>query len=262
MERLPHPVASVVRRLRSEDVFLLAAALAFYALVSLAPFAIVVLWLVSLLAGDDRVRSVADQLALLLPPAVRTGDALQRVADLSTGVGVGAVVALLWPATSYGAGLARAFARLSSREDRPTKGLRARGLTLALMAVMPALTMAGLVASYAGTTLFEGGLLATILAGVVALTFGFLASAAAAAMIYRLFSPGPTRRRGLLMGATTGGASISVLSAAYALFLRVGTDFENRYATSGLAAIVLLALWLFLSNALILVGYQVAQETE
>jgi hypothetical protein len=42
----------------------------------------------------------------------------------------------------------------------------------------------------------------------------------------------------------------------------LGTDFEHRYATSGLAAVVLLGVWLFLTNALILVGYQVALELD
>jgi len=44
-ERLPGPMAVVIRRLRSEDVFLLAAGLSFYALESVVPFAVLVLWL-------------------------------------------------------------------------------------------------------------------------------------------------------------------------------------------------------------------------
>ncbi len=43
-------------------------------------------------------------------------------------------------------------------------------------------------------------------------------------------------------------------------FLNSGVDFERRYATSGLAAVVLLAFWVFMTNALILVGSQIAQE--
>ena len=67
----------------------------------------------------------------------------------------------------------------------------------------------------------------------------------------------PTRREVLV-----AGAAISVLSAGYALFLQFGADFQNRYGTSGLAAIVLLEVWLFLANALLLVGYQVALEAQ
>ncbi len=59
--------------------------------------------------------------------------------------------------------------------------------------------------------------------------------------------------------AAVAAGSISVLSLAYVEIVDSGTDFERRYATSGLTAIILLALWLFLANALMLVGYQIAQ---
>jgi YihY family inner membrane protein len=260
VDRLPRPVADVVHRLRNEDVFLLAAALGFYALVSVAPFAILVLWLVSLVAGDDSVHRVAELMARTLPPSLRVGDALQRVADLGAGLGLGALAALLWPATAYGSGLSRAFGRLCPGKDQAAKGLRGRALALALVGLMPALVLVGLFASYIGTTLVGHGLLPAILGWILALAFGFGASTAAAIAIYKLFSPRPIRGRALLRGAAVAGAAVSLLSAGYTVFLHFGADFEHRYATSGLAAIVLLAVWLFLTNALILVGYQVALE--
>ncbi len=241
-------------------MFLLSAALAFYALVSIAPFAILVLWLVALVVGDQEVRGVADTLARVLPPNIRVGEAMQRVAELGTGLGVGALVALIWPATAYGSGLSRAFERLSPGSDQPARGLRGRALALALVGLMPALIFAGLISAYLGSALFRRGFVGTALGVVLALVFGFVASALAAAAIYRLFTPRPMRLGGIVRGAVAAGAAIALLSAAYALFLNAGTDFERRYASSGLAALVLLALWLFLANALILVGYQVAQE--
>ena len=227
---------------------------------SVAPFAILVLWLLSLMAGDDEVRQVADRLARLLPSDIRVGDAFQRVAELGTGLGVGALAALLWPATAYGSGLSRAFDRLCPSNDEPARGLRGRALTLALVGLMPALVLAGLVASVLGTALFSDGLVASILGWVLAVVFGFVVSFLAVAAIYRLFAPAPVALSGLLRGAATAGAAISVLSAGYAAFLNLGADFERRYVTSGLAAVVLLAAWLFLANALILVGYQLAQD--
>ena len=262
VEWLPRPVAAIVRRLQREDVFLLSAGLAFYALVSVVPFAILVLWVIGAIAGDDQVRNVAEQVGKLLPESLDAGTALQRVADLGARLGLGALAVLVWPATAYGSGLSRAFERLCPGADRPAKGLRGRALALALVGVMPALVLGGLVASYAGTRLTGKGLVGTVLGGLLALVFGFVASGAASALIYKLFSPRPVGGRGLLVGAAVAGASISVLSAAYALFLQFGADFENRYATSGIAAIVLLELWLFLANALVLVGYQAALESQ
>jgi uncharacterized BrkB/YihY/UPF0761 family membrane protein len=245
--RLPPQTRRVARALRQEDLFLLSAALAFYALVAVAPFAILVLWVVGLVAGDSRVHQAADQLARYLPPNLNAGHALEQVA-------------LLWPATAYGAGLSRAFDRMCPGADQPAKGLRGRALALALVGVMPALVLAGLVASYAGTKVLGHGVAAEVLGWPLALGFGFVAASAATALIYKLYSPRPIRGRGVVEGAAVAGAGVALLSVGYALYLHVGADFAHRYATSGLAAVVLLALWLFLVNALILVGYQVAQD--
>jgi len=123
-------MAAVLRRLRSEVVFLLAAGLSFYALVSVVPFAVLVLWLVSLITGKARVHEVAGELARHLPANLGVENALQRVADLGLRLGLGALAALLWPATAYGAGLRRSFVRLTHDRDEEVTGLRGRALAL------------------------------------------------------------------------------------------------------------------------------------
>ncbi len=50
-------------------------------------------------------------------------------------------------------------------------------------------------------------------------------------------------------------------TVAFVVYLGAFADFEQRYVTSGLASVVLLALWLFVANTVLLVGYQVAVET-
>jgi hypothetical protein len=51
-----------------------------------------------------------------------------------------------------------------------------------------------------------------------------------------------------------------VLSVAYVAFLRLGANFERRYASDALAAVVLLGLWLFAANTALLVGYRAAHR--
>jgi hypothetical protein len=204
---------------------------------------------------------VADRLARLAPQRLNVDEAFRKVAQLGAGLGLGALVALLWPASAYGAGIARAFDRLSPTPDRQAKGLRGRALALALLGVMPALALTGLVASYLGTTILGDSTLARLAGWALALVLGFAGSWVTLAAIYLIFRPKPMRWSGLARGTAVAAGSISVLSLGYVVFLNVGTDFERRYATSGLAAIVLLALWLFLANALMLVGYEVAQDS-
>ena len=240
---------------------MLAAGLAFYALVSVAPFAVLVLWVLSLVTSDAQLQETADRLARLAPPRLQVDDAFRRVAELGTGLGAGAFVALLWPATAYGAGIERAFERLCPTADHEAPGLRGRALALALLGVVPALALSGLVASYLGTTLLGQGLVARLVGWVLALVFGFAGSWVTVGAIYLIFTPQPLQRSGVVRGAAVAAGAISVLSLAYVVFLNLGADFEQRYVSSGLAAVVLLAVWLFLANALILVGYEVARES-
>jgi uncharacterized BrkB/YihY/UPF0761 family membrane protein len=127
---------------------------------------------------------------------------------------------------------------------------------------MPALLVAGLVASYFGRSVVGDGTARSIFGWLLALAVGFAVSGAAAIAVYKLFSPRPIRARAHLHGAAVAGACISLVSAGYAFFLHFGADFEHRYATSGLAAVVLLAVWFFLANTFLLVGYQVALEVD
>jgi hypothetical protein len=45
------------------------------------------------------------------------------------------------------------------------------------------------------------------------------------------------------------------------LYVILGANFQEHYATSGQAGLVLLAVWLFLANVLVLAAYRVALET-
>lgn len=53
---------------------------------------------------------------------------------------------------------------------------------------------------------------------------------------------------------------VAVLSLVLVLYVNLGANFADHYVSSGLAAVVLTAVWLFLSNALLLVGFKAAQE--
>ncbi|HJP64776.1 MAG TPA: YhjD/YihY/BrkB family envelope integrity protein, partial [Actinomycetota bacterium] len=80
------------------------------------------------------------------------------------------------------------------------------------------------------------------------------------ALIYWIFPPMRLGWRPVLTGAATTAGFISVISLAFTLYLSLGANFDQHYATSAVAAFVLLAVWLFLANAMMLVGYKLALE--
>jgi YihY family inner membrane protein len=261
--RLPGVLRLLIDELEEKDVLLYASGLAFYALVSIVPLVIVVMWVVATFLGDERVHRFAQELARIAPPGLGADKALERVAALGSQIGLPAVLAALWPATAYGAGLSRAFRRLApagqTRDKVKATGLRGR--LLAFLVLLPVFAIGGIVASYLGTRALGDSVAGIVLGPVIALVAGFLVAAGAIALLFRIFPPKPLEGRQILRGTVFTAAGVSILSLAFALYLAFGANFQERYASSGIAGIVLLAVWLFGSNALLLLGYRVALRT-
>lgn len=239
-----------------DDLLLFAAALGFYALVSVIPLVVMILWIISLVLGEDRVRQFAQQVKDLAPEDIGAGDLVISVTEKGSRLGLTAALVALWPATSYGSGLTRAFDRLSPRPDRELEGLRGRGL--ALVALLPLLIVGTLAATFVGSQAVGESGLARIAGAVIALAAAFFMAASAVAMVYWIFPQEPLSPRSILEGALVTATGISVISLGLVLYFSLGADLPRRYVPSGLAAVVLLSLWLYLSNALMLLGYKVA----
>jgi uncharacterized BrkB/YihY/UPF0761 family membrane protein len=120
--------------------------------------------------------------------------------------------------------------------------------------------LGSLVASYAGAaTLGDTGV--EVVVGIaLALVLGFTTTVATVSVIYKVFPRAPPDWRATLHGALIAAVTISVVSAAYVTYLRLGANFERRYASDALAAVVLLGLWLFAANTALLLGYRAARH--
>lgn len=263
-EHRSHVLSLLARARRSlalasaEDVFLYSAALAFYGLISVAPLVVVALWITSLVVGQDQVHEVAQDLARLAPAALGIDRALERVADLGTSLGLVALVAALWPATAYGAALVRVLDRISGL--RAPTGARGRGAALLLVAFVPVFVFGSLVAGYVGSIALGDSGVESAVGLALAVVASFSAAVATVAAVYRFFPRTPPNWRATIRGAVVAAGSMSVLSGAYVAYLRLGANFERRYASDALAAVVLLGLWLFTANTALLVGYRVARQ--
>jgi len=258
-ERLPGPLRNLVERIRKDDILFYSAGLAFYATVSIVPLALLVISLVSLVLGDQRIHELADQVGKAAPKDLGLDTLIRNVGQIATRTSLVALITALWPATAYGSGLARAFDELSPTRDRAAKGLRGRGLLLVVL--LPVFVLGALISSYAGSQALGSSTLGKVLGIGIALVAGFVGAAVGLALIYRIFPPDGLRWHEIVRATAFTAAGITILSLGFTLFLALGSNFEQHYATSGLAAFVLLAVWLFLANALLLVGYRIALES-
>jgi membrane protein len=254
---IPGSVRAAFRGITTDDTFILAAGLAFYALVSVVPLTIVVLWLTGLLVGDDEVHRTATTIARLAPRNFGADRALIRVAELGTTLGVTALLSALWPATSYGSGLRRAFVRMSRSKRRESmQGFRGRGLLV--LVLIPPLVLGSLAGALVVTGIFRQGVDPS-LAWLVGLFGGFLAVALATLVIYRVFPVEPPDWASNVRASLFAAGGVMLLALLLALVVGLGADFEEHYAVSSLAGLVLLAVWLFLSNILLLAGYRMVR---
>jgi membrane protein len=257
-DRLPPSVVDVVERLRNGDVLLFAGGLAFYSLVSTVPALLLVAWVTGSLLGESRVERVAERVGDLAPGDVEIESFVQTLLDVGMGVGLIALVVAMWPATAFGSGLTRAFDALSIDADPSLHGLRGRIRAIPVLLALPFFVMGAFGAAYVSTGLLRDGLAGMVAGWVIAIISGTIISGAAIAALYWWFGPADLTVRSLLEGAAAAAVAIALMSLGYLVYLSYGTNWEERVAGTGLAAVVLLCLWLYLANLVLLAGYCVS----
>jgi membrane protein len=257
-DRLPPQVVDVVERLRDREVLLFSSGLAFYSLVSLVPSLLLVAWILGSIMGEDRIERLAEQVAEHAPGDAEIDEFVQSLLDVGTRVGVTALVAALWPATAFGSGLVRAFDAMSIDEDPSMHGLRGRARAVVVLVVLPVFVLGAFAAVSASTALMGDGAFGTIAGWALAIVSGALIAWLAVLALYEWFGPADMSFGPLAIGAAVTAAGIAIISPSYIVYLSYGTNWEERVAGTGLAALVLLCLYLYLANLLLLAGYAVA----
>jgi membrane protein len=249
--RLPDRIGGLVGRIADREILLTASSLAFYGLVSALPLLMLSFAAVEAIAGEQTLQAFTDQAAETGPEG--TGAFLEPLLASGGSLTLATVLFTLWPATAYGGGLRRALMRWSSREE-VASGLRGRIGGLGLVLVLPALIMAGLPLMFTIGTVTGGGS-ATALGWALALLIGAGFGTGVTTLLYKAFSPAELRLRDAAAGAALTAVTTAVFSLLFVIYLSVG-DTEERFGGGATAVVVLIGLWLFVANILLLAGYQ------
>ncbi|MGY2079810.1 YihY/virulence factor BrkB family protein [Modestobacter sp. SYSU DS0657] len=252
-ERLPRPVVRFGRWLRSPELSTVSASLAFYAMISLPPMVLIAFWVAGVFVSDETLQGLGSEVDGQTPQQLPVGDVLRELIDIASQVGVFAVVGAVWPATAYGAALARAFSRVAPESQRRIQGWRGRLLALAIIAALPVVVFGALAALYLVPRLLGSGWWLTALLGAGA----FAVLTAVIGLVFALYRLRDAHWSDLAIGALTASGLVAVGTAGYLVYLEFFADFSQRYGSSWLATAVLLGLWLLLGNAVLLVGYRV-----
>jgi len=245
------------------ELFLRAAALTYYAIFSIFPLLILITALLGLILRDPvRQQAIIDAIIDLLPEGTELiTDLLQSVISSRTIPSIIAVITLLWSATGFLRGLLSAIDLIHSKEY--THGsivMRGIGILVILLTV-PALFLL-LTLSSISSLLIEflpfalPGYLHSMLS---VLANGFVVFVMAAGAFFLLMHYIPSRRapaRVTFVSALITALAWVLLGYGFSWYLSSGfANFNVVYGSIG--AMMALMLYLYLTNAVILLGAQI-----
>jgi membrane protein len=255
--RLPPGINRIAERIAGRELLLEASSLGFYGLVSALPMLTVAFSIVGLVAGEETLQQIAQQAEENGPAGV--GSILEQLVESSGALSIAAIIFTVWPATAYGGGLRRALSRASG--DESAAALKGRATAIGLVFTLPVLVLAGLPLAALITTLGDDGVLGAVLGWSLALGVGTAVLTLVLSGLYHAFSPEDLGWRDTLRGAAITAVVTTLFSVGFVLYLQIG-DIEQRFGGDTIGLIVMLGVYLFVANALLLAGFEAAAELE
>jgi membrane protein len=253
---------------RNDNVTLVAAGVAFYGMLAVAPGLAALVSIYGLVASHADVARQMESLSTAMPPEARTllTDQLNQVVNTSgsaKGLGVVFGIALaLWSASAAMKNLIVALSAMyDENETRGFVKLRVRAIGLTVGALVFVLAAMGLLAVVPALADSIGDTALSTAVAIVRWPLLVVVMMAALAALYRL---APDRDeshwRWVSWGAALGTA---VWIMASSLFSFYTSNFGNYSKTYGsMAVVVVTMLWLWITSLCVLLGAEVNAELE
>jgi membrane protein len=256
-------------QIKEDRIQMVAAALAYYALLAAFPLLIALISIYGLMADPAQVEQQLDQMARNLPPEASSliSSQLSSIVQGSTGaLGWAAALSILGALWSTSSGVQQLIRAINIAYDEgETRGfVRLRGLALALTVglILFLVVALGLIVAVppilSSLELPAPARWAIDIARFVLLAAVFMVFLAA---VYR-FAPDrdQPRMRWVSWGAVVATVVWLAASVLFTLFVTQFADFQKTYGT--LAGLIILLLWFFLTGFVVLGGAELNSEIE
>ena len=262
-----------VQEFREDKLQHWAAALTYYAVLSIFPALLVMVSLVGLLANPERVTRVLTDTVAELGPSTAATTFQGPIESITSNRGaagvlfVVGVVAALWSASAYVSAFADACNTIYEvDEGRPFWKLKPLQLAVTFVlillaaAVALALVLSGPIVSALGSSLGVGD---------TALTAWRLAKWPAMVLLVLLifsvlYYTAPNARvrgvRWVTVGALTALVAWALASVVFAVYVANFGSYDKTYGTLG--GVVVFLLWMWITNMAMLLGAELNAETE
>jgi membrane protein len=260
-------IKAVRKEMTDDNLTLVAAGVAFYAMLALFPAIIAVVTVYALVTDAQQVREQVTPLLTGLPQDAR-GLLLRQLESVveanAGGLTVGLVASLLGTVWAASGGMQALMTGLNvindTKEDRGFVKRRALALGLTLGALVSAVLVLALVAAFPIVLDWIGlGGLAAFGVQVVRWSLLVMLVATGLAVLYRYGPAHPDggRWRWISWGTASAVAVWVVASAGFSLYVSAFGKASYNKTYGSLAAVIVLLLWLYLSAFAILLGAQV-----
>jgi membrane protein len=262
-----------VREFKEDKLQHWAAALTYYAILSIFPALLVMVSLVGLVADPARVTRVLTDTVAELGPSTAASTFQGPIESITSNRGAAGVlfvvgiVAALWSASSYVSAFADACNSIYEvDEGRPFWRLKPLQLAVTFVLILLAavvalaLVLSGPLASALGSSLGVGDTAMTMwrwakwpaMVALVLLIFGVLYYTAPNARVRGV--------RWVTIGALAALLAWIVASVAFAVYVANFGSYDKTYGTLG--GVVVFLLWMWITNMAILLGAELNAETE
>ncbi|WP_436936212.1 YhjD/YihY/BrkB family envelope integrity protein [Halovenus marina] len=236
---------TVIAHAKSAQLPFLAAAIAYYAFVSLVPLVIVAVAVTSALAGESMTQAVTTRIGQFLTPegTALIEDALQGGAGRESATVLGVLV-FGWSGLRLLRGLDVAFAQVYGVEMVKSLPEQIRDVLLTATAMTVAVAVTGLVTAAIPTNRLP-------FSGVVASLLLAVALAAVFFPLYYLLPDRPVSAREAVPGAVLVGLGWTGLGIGFGIYAAQATTLQ---VYGVLAGVLLLLLWFYFGGLFVLVG--------
>ncbi len=261
-----------VREFSRDQCMDLAAALTYYAVLSLFPALVVIVSLLGVFGQGERTVSTVLEIVSDVAPtsAVDTlrGPIQQLVDSPSAGFAlVAGLLGALWSASGYVGAFGRAMNRIYEIEEgrpvwklRPLQLLLTLGVLLTASAVALMLTVSGPLASAIGKAIGLGDAAITVWrVGRWPLILAFVV-VAVAVLYYATPNVRQPKFRWISVGAVVAILVWAVASVGFGLYVAHFASYNKTYGTLG--GVIVFLLWLWITNVALLFGAEVDSELE
>ena len=258
---------------REDNLTDVAAALTYYAVLSVFPALVAMIALVGLVGNPQTITRELTSLVTSIGPASAAQTFREPIASLAHGSGatgillIAGVAAALWTASGYVGAFMRASNIIYEAEEgrsfiklRPLQMLVTLILVVLLALVLVALVVTGPIASKVGSAIGAGS--AAVTAWDIAKWPVLLV--VVVIMISLLYYAAPNARlrgfKSIMPGALLAVVIWLIASAAFAYYVASFGSYNKTYGTLGAA--VALLVWLWITNVAILLGAEINAERE